>query len=197
MKNIFSFETAKVLMCLCCFFLVSISASSQETTVTLKFIDVDTGQPISDLFILYNPTGNNSQAAGGKSVNTSIDFTDVLGELTIPLISSDVQFNSIEYGNQTLSNFVNHGTYFLRKSAHGISSAVVLGYSLKKPLYAQPAAISFIDISQLNQDQGASIQNQLNNQPGIQMESRGYGGSRRLSIRGSFIRSPFAVRNIK
>ncbi|MFM7105506.1 MAG: TonB-dependent receptor, partial [Flavobacteriales bacterium] len=32
---------------------------------------------------------------------------------------------------------------------------------------------------------------------GVSMESRGFGGSHRLSIRGSALRSPFAVRNIK
>jgi iron complex outermembrane receptor protein len=37
----------------------------------------------------------------------------------------------------------------------------------------------------------------LNTYPGVKMESRGPGGSRRISIRGSMLRSPFGVRNIK
>jgi len=43
----------------------------------------------------------------------------------------------------------------------------------------------------------ASILSALNLMPGVKMEERGYGGSRRINIRGSFLRSPFAVRNIK
>ena len=42
-----------------------------------------------------------------------------------------------------------------------------------------------------------SILNAINIVPGVKMEERGYGGSRRINIRGSFLRSPFAVRNIK
>lgn len=37
----------------------------------------------------------------------------------------------------------------------------------------------------------------LNVIPGVYMEERGQGGSRRLSIRGSSLRSPFGVRNVK
>jgi iron complex outermembrane receptor protein len=39
------------------------------------------------------------------------------------------------------------------------------------------------------------IQEALNRLPGVKMESRGIGGSRRISIRGSNARSPFAIRN--
>ena len=39
------------------------------------------------------------------------------------------------------------------------------------------------------------VANALNAIPGVLMETRGLGGSRRLSIRGSSLRSPFAVRN--
>lgn len=43
----------------------------------------------------------------------------------------------------------------------------------------------------------SSLMNAVNLVPGVKMEERGYGGSRRINIRGSFLRSPFAVRNIK
>ena len=43
----------------------------------------------------------------------------------------------------------------------------------------------------------ASIQETMNTIPGVRMDSRGDGGSHRLSIRGSGLRSPFRVRNIK
>ena len=41
----------------------------------------------------------------------------------------------------------------------------------------------------------ADISNALNALPGVMMETRGMGGSRRLNVRGSALRSPFAVRN--
>jgi iron complex outermembrane receptor protein len=50
---------------------------------------------------------------------------------------------------------------------------------------------------QLKGNDQTSLQNALNTVPGVTMESRGYGGSQRINVRGSFLRSPFAVRNIK
>lgn len=41
----------------------------------------------------------------------------------------------------------------------------------------------------------ADVSNALNALPGVLMETRGMGGSRRLNVRGSALRSPFAVRN--
>ena len=58
-------------------------------------------------------------------------------------------------------------------------------------------AVQKIDQRDLLRIDGSSIQPALNLIPGVRMESRGLGGSRRLSIRGSLLRSPFGVRNIK
>ena len=41
----------------------------------------------------------------------------------------------------------------------------------------------------------ADLAPSLNALPGVLMETRGAGGSRRLNVRGSALRSPFAVRN--
>ncbi|MEC8400503.1 MAG: TonB-dependent receptor plug domain-containing protein, partial [Bacteroidota bacterium] len=41
----------------------------------------------------------------------------------------------------------------------------------------------------------ADVSNALNALPGVLMETRGMGGSRRINVRGSALRSPFAVRN--
>jgi len=60
-----------------------------------------------------------------------------------------------------------------------------------------PAAVGFIDSLTIAQSDRSSLQQALNTIPGVVMESRGYGGSHRLNIRGSSLRSPFAVRNIK
>jgi iron complex outermembrane receptor protein len=60
-----------------------------------------------------------------------------------------------------------------------------------------PAAVGLIDSLTLAQNDRSSLQLALNTIPGVVMESRGYGGSHRLNIRGSSLRSPFAVRNIK
>jgi iron complex outermembrane recepter protein len=43
----------------------------------------------------------------------------------------------------------------------------------------------------------SSIEQGMNAIPGVKFESRGPGGSRRLAIRGGFLRSPFGVRDVK
>lgn len=67
----------------------------------------------------------------------------------------------------------------------------------ERTLSATPGAIGIISSAHLNSNDQTSLQNALNTVPGVIMESRGYGGSQRINIRGSFLRSPFAVRNIK
>ncbi len=59
-----------------------------------------------------------------------------------------------------------------------------------------PAAIAVINKKELSQFSPASLVPILNTVPGIRMEERSP-GSYRLSVRGSLLRSPFGVRNIK
>jgi iron complex outermembrane receptor protein len=58
-------------------------------------------------------------------------------------------------------------------------------------------SVGIVHERQLKGNDQTSLQNALNTVPGVTMESRGYGGSQRINVRGSFLRSPFAVRNIK
>ena len=57
--------------------------------------------------------------------------------------------------------------------------------------------ISTIDGRDLSYGNQGSISQSLNRIPGVKMEERGVGGSRRLNIRGSALRAPFGVRNIR
>lgn len=59
-----------------------------------------------------------------------------------------------------------------------------------------PDAISIIDAKILTPTNGTSFLNALNTQAGIRMEERSP-GSYRIAIRGSSLRAPFGVRNVK
>ena len=76
-----------------------------------------------------------------------------------------------------------------------LDSAAVTAYSpLLSP--AQIAATRWQADTQLVSGFGSvDPANALNALPGVLMETRGLGGSRRLNVRGSAIRSPFGVRN--
>lgn len=77
-----------------------------------------------------------------------------------------------------------------------LEEVVVYGFGQRKPLLQVPAAVSSVGQVQFNRYNNISLGNAINAEPGIRMEERSP-GSYRLSIRGSSIRSPFGVRNVK
>jgi iron complex outermembrane receptor protein len=59
-----------------------------------------------------------------------------------------------------------------------------------------PASVRRLDSVWLNRSASPDLAEALNAVPGVMMETRGAGGSRRIQLRSSGLRSPFAVRNI-
>lgn len=78
-----------------------------------------------------------------------------------------------------------------------VNEVVITGFKNETSNEKISASIGYIDKRLLNNNDQTSLQNAFNSVAGVTMESRGYGGSHRLSIRGSSLRAPFAVRNIK
>jgi len=60
-----------------------------------------------------------------------------------------------------------------------------------------PAPITVVNKDVFRNGDQTSLIGAMNSVPGVLMESRGAGGSHRISIRGSALRAPFAVRNVK
>jgi len=77
-----------------------------------------------------------------------------------------------------------------------LNEAVVTGYLSEQPVISVPASVSILSPEQLKLQPGASLVPALNTVPGVRMEERSP-GSYRLSIRGSLLRSPFGVRDVK
>lgn len=59
------------------------------------------------------------------------------------------------------------------------------------------AAVSSMDSLELHRYDPSSMRGALLWAPGVQMDERGHGGSTRLSMRGSLLRSPYGVRGVK
>jgi iron complex outermembrane recepter protein len=72
----------------------------------------------------------------------------------------------------------------------------VQGYLYNRALSEVPAALGVLSDRELERFNNVSILPVINTLPGVRMEERSP-GSYRLSIRGSSIRSPFGVRNVK
>jgi iron complex outermembrane recepter protein len=84
----------------------------------------------------------------------------------------------------------------VQDSVRRLDEVVVKAYASDRKLNEVPAAIGIIDSKELNRFNNTSFLPALNTVPGVRMEERSP-GSYRLSIRGSTLRSPFGVRNVK
>lgn len=81
-------------------------------------------------------------------------------------------------------------------SAKALGEVVIKAFEQNRQLKETAVAINHISHSQLERFNNTSILPALNNRPGIRMEERSP-GSYRMNVRGSTLRSPFGVRNIK
>jgi iron complex outermembrane receptor protein len=77
-----------------------------------------------------------------------------------------------------------------------LNEITVKGYLIEQPVLSVPASVSVLSPSQLSLQPENSLVPSLNTVPGVRMEERSP-GSYRLSIRGSLLRSPFGVRDVK
>ena len=73
---------------------------------------------------------------------------------------------------------------------------MVRGYLSDQPILNVPASVNVLGASQLAVQPDNSLVSALNTIPGVRMEERSP-GSYRLSIRGSLLRSPFGIRDVK
>src|ERR1700684_1579824 len=101
------------------------------------------------------------------------------------------------YG-MTLSAQQVHPQVFLKDSSdtRPLNSVVVKAYEQNRKLTEVDAPVSLVTKASLDRFSKLSILSAMNENPGVRMEERSP-GSYRLNIRGSSIRSPFGVRDVK
>jgi len=81
-------------------------------------------------------------------------------------------------------------------SVKQLQAVTIKGYLSDQPLLSVPASVSTITPDQLKLQPDNSLVPAMNTIPGVRMEERSP-GSYRLSIRGSLLRSPFGIRDVK
>lgn len=74
-----------------------------------------------------------------------------------------------------------------------VAAADVISLRSSAPIFAP---VHSLDAAALGGPGAVDLEAGLNQIPGVKMETRGAGGSRRLRMRGSSLRSPFGVRNV-
>src|SRR4030095_11345658 len=105
--------------------------------------------------------------------------------------------------NKTLAGliciFISHLSFSqeqISDSTQTLGEVTVKAYEQNQSLRKVPAAINKINKSGLERFSNTNILPALNSTPGVRMEERSP-GSYRMNIRGSTLRSPFGVRNVK
>lgn len=83
-----------------------------------------------------------------------------------------------------------------KDTAKKLNEVTVRGYLNEQPVISTPASVSVLTPAQLKLQPDNSLVSALNTVPGVRMEERSP-GSYRLSIRGSLLRSPFGIRDVK
>jgi iron complex outermembrane receptor protein len=84
----------------------------------------------------------------------------------------------------------------LQTTGQSLSEIKVKSHNTHRPIIKTAGSVRKLSAQELQRFNNTSIQPALNTVPGVKMESRGEGGSRRISVRGSVLRSPWGVRNI-
>ncbi len=84
----------------------------------------------------------------------------------------------------------------INDSSDVLEEVLIRAYETNKKLIDVPAAVSIISGAQLARFNNISLLPAINTAPGVRMEERSP-GSYRINVRGSSLRSPFGVRNVK
>lgn len=128
-------------------------------------------------------------------------LTDAHGrlQLTGPLAAGDtVHIQRDGYEKKSLPLPESNNLFVkLVRSPVPLRDIEIVAYTQETRYFEAPQTIGTLRADDFERNTAASIQPTMNTIPGVLMESRGAGGSRRLSIRGSLMRSPFGVRNLK
>lgn len=112
--------------------------------------------------------------------------------------SGTLHFSSLGYQSKTIT-FDEHTRNLkveLLPEDIALGEVVVQAFNSYKKNKDIPAAVAVLNKSQLDQGNGVSLQSALNSVPGVKMD-QSKPGDARLSIRGSGVRAPWAIRNLK
>jgi len=154
-----------------------------------RVVDFETKLPVAGLRVCAIP-------------GSPCTLTDEEGFFKLPLWAGQdsIRIEGLGYFHEDYVPAAQAGisvTYGISQDPFALSVAVVEGFLNPATNASTPGTFGLIKRPLLQAGDQLSLQNSLNSIPGVVVENRGYGGSQRIQIRGSSLRAPFAVRNIK
>src|SRR5690606_253010 len=153
-----------------------------QTVVT--FLDGTSNDPVPDVFVRTSNRDNFISDGNGQ----------VLLNISIP---TELLALHVSYENQTARISPDGAVQvLLNRKEFSLSEVLVSSFDTERPILEQAAAVYRVPESDLHRFNETSIVNAFNTKAGIRIEERAP-ASYRVSIRGSSLRAPFGVRNVK
>jgi iron complex outermembrane receptor protein len=118
--------------------------------------------------------------------------------LSVPEATRRLTFTLLGYMTQqvVITSPAQELRVLLQPTGANLQEVVITGYETNRPLLQTAGAVSLIDRDVIERFDESSIVRAVNTVPGVRMEERAP-ASYRLSIRGSTLRSPYGIRNVK
>ncbi|MBN3520843.1 TonB-dependent receptor [Algoriphagus lutimaris] len=162
------------------FLLLSYHLSAQ---INIRVLDGSSNSPLENVRV--------------KAEGHPILSTDSKGDISIQETNTIVISFTLE-GYEKVEKVFGPGNHelSLQPSIYNLSAVTVSAFESERPILEQSASISVVNERDLSRFNETSIVNSFNTKPGIRIEERAP-ASYRVSIRGSSLRAPFGVRNVK
>jgi iron complex outermembrane receptor protein len=161
-------------------------AAKAQIQHTVVLLDNEDRNPIQGALLLFS-----SDAGKCQAISDSLGHT-IFGPVTLPGIFEIRHPNFREVGRWELLP----DTLLLRSFTRVIPAAKILADQTLLDAQINSSGTQGLLPEQMKGNSRLSMVPLMGFVPGVRMDERGYGGSRRLSIRGGFSRSPFGVRGI-
>ena len=168
-------------------FLAFCQVLSAQQIIRGKVTDQQSGSGIRGATVAVK----NGQAATQTNQNG-------LFEIQLPANADTIGIKYIGYETQLLAvrNEVRFLTIQLNIASTSLNTVTVIGYNDNRPLLQTAGAISILSGSDIRRNNNVDILPALNTVPGVKMEAAAPGNFK-ISIRGSALRDPYGLRNIK
>ncbi len=191
-------RTILILTTLCC---LAISGWAQAYTLQGRVLDASDGTPIEAMTIEL-PTGTINLLTGENGSYS----------ITLPSIPNAIKFSFDGYLPDSILDLqglwpANQATFSYDVELNQIQvdriftdigpPRIPRNEIVVVTIQAYVNSMDIVTAPQTQRGDQSSMEQGLNLVPGVKFESRGPGGSRRLAIRGGFLRSPFGVRDVK
>ncbi|MDX5480309.1 MAG: TonB-dependent receptor plug domain-containing protein, partial [Hymenobacteraceae bacterium] len=153
---------------------------------TGRVLDASTELPLEGVTI--------TASTGSQAISNDNGFFS----LSAPGGIKRLSFSYVGYKGQSITNPdpSQELRVLLQPGAANLQEVVITGYETNRPLLQTAGALSLIEREVIERFEEGSLVRAVNTVPGVRMEERAP-ASYRLSIRGSTLRSPYGIRNVK